>query len=486
MRNEVEHHTSLEATLREIMALMARQEVVSQLVAREHTIKQDLVQALVARQHAVELETKLNRLHPADAAFVLESLPVEQRDAAWQLIRKERRGTILLELAASVRAPLVALLENDELLELGRQMPSTDFADLVEKLPKARKRRVLAQLGSTERQEVQTALSFPPESVGALMETDVVTVRGDLALEEAIAALRGRRALPEQLTATYVVDRENLLLGVLPLARLLFGDPKLKVAEVMDGDPVYFSTTDSADEAAQAFERYDLISAPVVNLHKQVVGWVKVDQVVDRLTEDSFKQTLSQVGLSEDIDLFGPIWQSGRKRWIWLGLNLFTAFIASRVIGFFEGSIAQLAALAALMPIVASIGGNTGNQTVALVVRGLALSQLNESNRGYLLRKELAIGALNGALWGVDGARDAGALRVAGARRRNGGRHDAQHDGRRDRGRAVPARARAHGARSRDGQQHPADGDHRQHGVPDLSRTRLGSAALAGDGQLLK
>ena len=185
------------------------------------------------------------------------------------------------------------------------------------------------------------------------------------------------------------------------MARLLFGDPKLKVAEVMDGDPVHFSTTDSADEAAQAFERYDLISAPVVNLHRQVVGWVKVEQVVDRLKEDSFKQTLSQVGLSEDVDLFGPIWQSGRKRWIWLGLNLFTAFIASRVIGFFEGSIAQLAALAALMPIVASIGGNTGNQTVALVVRGLALSQLNESNRGYLLRKELAIGALNGALWGV-------------------------------------------------------------------------------------
>lgn len=401
MRNEVEHHTSLEATLREIMEMMARQEVVSQLVAREHTSKQELVQALVARQHAVELETKLNRLHPADSAFVLESLPGEQRDAAWQLIRKERRGTILLELAASVRAPLVALLEDDELLALGKQMQSTDFADLVENLPKARRRRVLALLDSGDRQQVQTALSFPPESVGALMETDVVTVRSDLTLEEAIAALRSRPALPEQLTATYVVDRENVLQGVLSLARLLFGDPKLKVAEVMDGDPVNFSTTDQADEAAQAFERYDLISAPVVNLHKQVVGWVTVDRVVDRLTEDSFKQTLSQVGLSEDVDLFGPIWQSGRKRWIWLGLNLFTAFIASRVVGFFEGSIAQLAALAALMPIVASIGGNTGNQTVALVIRGLALSQLNENNRRYLLRKELAISALNGALWGL-------------------------------------------------------------------------------------
>jgi magnesium transporter len=197
------------------------------------------------------------------------------------------------------------------------------------------------------------------------------------------------------------VDRGSVLRGVLPLARLLFGDPGVKVADVMDGDPVHFSTTDKANEAAQAFERYDLIAAPVVNLHRHVVGWVTVDKVVERLSEDSFKQSLGQVGLGEDVDLFGPVWQSGRKRWIWLGLNLLTAFVASRVIGVFEHSIAQLAALAALMPIVASIGGNTGNQTVALVVRGLALSQLNESNRSYLLRKELVIGALNGTLWGL-------------------------------------------------------------------------------------
>jgi magnesium transporter len=228
-----------------------------------------------------------------------------------------------------------------------------------------------------------------------------VTVRDDLTLEQATASLRGRRGLPEQLTSIFVVDRSNVLQGVLPLARLLLGEPGLKVAEVMESDPVHFATTDRADEAAQAFERYDLIAAPVVNQHRHVVGWITVDEVVDRLSEDSFKQSLGQVGLGDDVDLFGPVWESGRRRWIWLGLNLMTAFVASRVIGVFEGSIAQLAALAALMPIVASIGGNTGNQTVALVIRGLALSQLNESNRRYLLRKELAIGALNGALWGA-------------------------------------------------------------------------------------
>jgi magnesium transporter len=169
----------------------------------------------------------------------------------------------------------------------------------------------------------------------------------------------------------------------------------------MDAEPTYFLTSDNDDVAAESFERYDLIAAPVVNLHKQVVGMLTVDAVLERVKEESFKQALSQVGLSDDVDLFAPIWQSGRKRFLWLGLNLLTAFIASRVVGGFEGSIAQLTALAALMPIVASIGGNTGNQTVALVIRGLALSQLNASNMLFLLRKELAIGAINGALWGV-------------------------------------------------------------------------------------
>jgi magnesium transporter len=401
VQNATEHHTSLETTLSEIQALMERQELVSQLVARDHTDKQGLVQSLVARQHAVELETKLNRLHPADTAFVLESLPAEQRDAAWQLIHREQRGAILLELSEAVQTDLVELLSDDELIALGKQLTSTDFADLVENLPDERAAGVLARLEAGERQQVQTALSFPEDSVGALMEPDAVTVRDHLTLEEATASLRGRSGLPEQLTSIFVVDRENVLQGVLPLARLLLGEPGVKVAAVMEPDPVHFRTSDKADEAAQAFERYDLIAAPVVNLHRQVVGWITVDEVVDRLSEDTFKQSLGQVGLDEDFDLFGPVWQSGRRRWIWLGLNLLTAFVASRVIGVFEGSIERLAALAALMPIVASIGGNTGNQTVALVVRGLALSQLNESNRRYLLRKELSISALNGAVWGL-------------------------------------------------------------------------------------
>jgi magnesium transporter len=402
VQEAIERHTSLDETLSEIQALMERQEeLAGQLASREEGDEPDPAVAQAAREHAADLEAKLNRLHPADAAFVLESLPAEQRDAAWQLIRRERHGAILLELAESVQTDLIALLPDNELIALGKELPSTDFADLVENLPEERAASVMAHLEARERQQVQTALSFPEDSVGALMEPDAVTVRDELTLEEATASLRGRRGLPEQLTSVFVVDRDNVLQGVLPLARLLLGEPGVKVAAVMDKEPVHFTTSDKADEAAQAFERYDLIAAPVVNLHRHVVGWITVDKVVDRLSEDSFKQSLGQVGLDEDFDLFGPVWASGRRRWIWLGLNLLTAFVASRVIGVFEGSIEKLAALAALMPIVASIGGNTGNQTVALVIRGIALSQLNESNRRYLLRKELSISAMNGAVWGL-------------------------------------------------------------------------------------
>ena len=402
MASDIEHQHTLDATLRAVVALLDKQALVHQLVARStDTRKHALVQSLVQRQHAVELEKKLNSLHPADAAFVLESLRQEQRMTAWQLIARERRGAVLLELADAVRASLVTLLEEPELIGLGRQMEAEDFAELVQDLPRERVDAVLAQLGSEERADVQSVLSFPEGSVGALMQLDVVTVRADVTLENTLASLRKRGSLPPQLTALTVVDRNNVLQGTLPIDQLLVRDGALTVKEVMDAEPKYFLTSDRQDHAAEAFERYDLIAAPVVNLHKQVVGMLTVDEVLEQVKQDSFKQSLSQVGLSEDEDLFAPIWQSGRKRLAWLGLNLLTAFVASRVVGGFEGSIAELTALAALMPIVASIGGNTGNQTVALVIRGLALSQLNVRNMLFLLRKELAIGAINGALWGV-------------------------------------------------------------------------------------
>ncbi len=401
MRSEIEHHKNLESTLREVRDLLERQALVSRLVERQDSPRQEIVRSLVARQHEAELEKKLNKLHPADAAFVLEGLPKGQRLTAWRLIDRAVHGAILLELSAPVCASLVTLLDEPQLAALGQQMESGDFAGLIQQLPQDMVSRILSQLDSRDRTEVRSILAFPPGSVGALMQLEVVSLYADSTLEEGIATLRGRQNLPEQLTAVSVVDRKNVFLGVLTLDRLIVGAGDTNIGAVMNATPVFFFTDDRVDDAATAFERYDLISAPVVNLHREVVGWLEVDAVLDYIKQDSFKQSLSQVGLSEDEDLFAPIWSSGRKRWVWLGLNLLTAFVASRVVGAFEGSIAQMAALAALMPIVASIGGNTGNQTAALVIRGLALAQLDGRNIQFLLRKELLIGLMNGTLWGV-------------------------------------------------------------------------------------
>jgi magnesium transporter len=384
------------------MTLIERQELVTRLLsrqeARQESAKQALVRTVVDRQHAAELEKKLNRLHPADAAFVLESLPQEKRATAFQLMRRERRGAILIELSGDVRASLVTLLDDSEILALSHQLRPEDLATLVTALPPERRSAVLSQLDTHERTEVGSVMAFPEGTVGALMKLEAVTILADQTLQEAVDALRERARLTMPVMA--VVDRANVLQGVLTLERLLLGSGDTLVSQAMDPEPVFFFTDDRAQEAAQAFERYDLISAPVVNLHRQVVGHLAVDAVLEYVKQDTFRQSLSQVGLSEDEDLFAPAWQSARSRWVWLGLNLLTAFVASRVVGSFEGSIAELAALAALMPIVASIGGNTGNQTVALVIRGLVLSQLGPGNLAFLLRKELAVAGLNGTLWG--------------------------------------------------------------------------------------
>ncbi len=250
MRSEIEQQQSLEATLREVMHLLERQALVKQVVARSDTRKPELAQSLVARQHAVELEKKLNRMHPADAAFVLESLNQEQRVAAWHLIRRDRRGSILLELAGPVRTSLVTLLDEHELVTLGRQMDADDFADLVQDLPPEHVEQVLAQLGTEQSAEVQSVLSFPEDSVGSLMHLDVVTVRDDVTLEDAISSLRRRRNLPQQFTSLVVVDRNNTLRGVLPLDRLVARESTQQVSDVMVKEPTYFLTTDPVDDAA--------------------------------------------------------------------------------------------------------------------------------------------------------------------------------------------------------------------------------------------
>lgn len=395
------HHRHLEHARAQVIELLTRQAVERELVRKTDAGGQsEVVGQLVARQQQAALEQRLLRFHPADIAFVLESLPHDAREMAWALVRPERRGAVLLETTDAVRRGLIEDMPPGDIAAALHHLESDDIAELIGALPADIGAQVLARLDRDDQAEVRSVLSFPEGTVGAMMDVDFLTVRDDASLEAVLRLLRRKKRLPAETYQIIVVDRANVLRGVLTLEQLLLSEPEQTVTEVMAPGPQYFYTDDAVDDAVAAFERYDLISAPVVNLHREVVGRITIDDIVDASNDQRDRDSLRQVGLSEEEDLFAPAWQSGRNRWPWLALNLFTAFIASRVIGFYEPTIEKLVALATLMPIVASIGGNTGNQTMALVIRSLSLNQLNGPLLRKMLVKELLIAGLNGSVWG--------------------------------------------------------------------------------------
>ncbi len=346
------------------------------------------------------LQQQLDELHPADIAFILESLPLDERLAVWQLVKADRDGDILLEVADAVRDSLIADMDRHEILAAVEPLDADELADLVEDLPTAMLPELMASLDSQQREQVQSALSYEEDQLGALMDFEMVTIREDVSLEVVLRYLRRWEELPPQTDKLFVINQDNLLTGVLPLHWLLVNSPDRMVSEVMAPDVNTFHPTDDANEVAQAFERYDLVTAPVVDQRGHLIGRITIDAMVDVIREESESEALGRVGLREDEDIFASVWASLRNRWMWLAINLMTAFIASRVISLFEGSIERLVALAALMPIVAGIGGNSGNQTITMIVRALALNQISPDSAKRLWRKELAVSLLNGLVWG--------------------------------------------------------------------------------------
>jgi magnesium transporter len=347
------------------------------------------------------LRSELDQLHPADVAYILEALPLEERQVVWDLVKAEREGEILLEVSEAVRESLIATMDSKELVAAAETLEADEIADLAPDLPEEVVQDVIRALPQEERVLLRAALSYDEGTVGALMDFDQVTVRADVTLEAATRYLRALDELPAHTDQLFVVDRGAKLLGTLPLARLIVTDLERQVGEVMVPESVKLRPEDRAEDAAQAFERYDLVSAPVVDLITgSLVGRVTVNAVMDHIREKSAENQLAEAGLSKEEDVFAPVWHSFRNRWAWLAINLVTAFIASRVIGAFEGSIEKLVALAALMPIVAGIGGNSGNQTITMIVRALALGQIQPAYWRKLVGKELGVATLNGVLWG--------------------------------------------------------------------------------------
>ncbi|MCB5185386.1 magnesium transporter [Methylobacillus gramineus] len=395
-----ESKESLQESLQQVITLLNKHRLIEELVHKQDMPKQELVQTLVHRQNLAELQKKLDVLHPADVAYILEALPLEQRLDVWDLVKAERDGEILLEVSDAVRQTLIADMDSDELLAAAEQLDTDELADLAPDLPKDVLQELLESLDSRNRERLQSALGYQDDAVGALMDFDIVTIREDITLEVALRYLRRIGSLPDHTDKLFVVDRNDILQGVLPLKRLVVNDLDSGVAEIMADDAVVFHPEDKADEAAKAFERYDLVTAPVVDENNRLVGRLTVDTVMDYIREEAESDMLSMAGLREEEDIFSSVWKSVQNRWTWLAINLVTAFVASRVIGLFEGSIEKIVALAALMPIVAGIGGNSGNQTTTMIVRGLALGQISTYNTKSMLIKETGVGLLNGLIWG--------------------------------------------------------------------------------------
>jgi magnesium transporter len=386
-----------------VQALLEKQRRVESLVHREATPaeeKKALVESLVHRQHLTELKTILDRLHPADIAYILEALPRDDRLIVWDSVKAERDGEILLEVSDAVRETLIASMDREELVDAVETLEADEIAALADDLPADVVEEVRQGLTSEERAQLRAAMSYPEDSVGARMDFEMVSIRDDVTLEVVLRYLRRFDALPDHTDQVFVVDRDDMLKGALPLDRLLINEPDTKVAEVMKTDILTLAPLDDVSEAAQAFERYDLVSAPVVDANGRLIGRLTVDEVVDVIREESEERDLANAGLREEEDLFSSVWKSAKNRWMWLAINMGTAFFASRVIGAFEGTIERVVALAALMPIVAGIAGNSGNQTLTLLVRSLALGQVTGANARRLIYKEIGVAVANGVVWG--------------------------------------------------------------------------------------
>ena len=347
-----------------------------------------------------ELTNILHDLHPADMATVLESLPQQERVMVWKLSEPDEDGEVLLEVSDAVRETLIESMGQRELLAAIEDLDADELAELAPDLPKEVVHEALESLDAEERAQVVSALSYEENEVGALMDFEMVSIRADVSCEVVLRYLRRFESLPDHTDKIFVVDDNDVLQGVLPIRSLLVSDPEELVENVMSTDVVRFGPEDDVEEAAAAFERYDLVTAPVVDNNKKLIGRITVDEMLDVIREESEADMLNMAGLKEEEDLFAPVIDSFKNRWMWLVINLCTAFVASRVIGMFEGSIEKIVALAALMPIVAGIGGNSGNQTITMIVRSLAMGQLNLSQSGRLLRKELGVALLNGIIWG--------------------------------------------------------------------------------------
>lgn len=349
----------------------------------------------------VQVSRMLNGLPSPDIADLLESSPPKNRAILWRLLDMQREGEVLQELADEVQSDFLQAMHTQDVVRTIEGMEPDDIADILQQLPDQVIREVLTAMDTQNRLRVEQILPYDEDTAGGLMNTDAVTVRPNLTLDVVLRYLRRHQQIPEMTDSLYVVNRSDRFLGQLALGKLLVSDPNLTVREVMstDSEPILASVADS--DVARLFEKFDWVSAPVVDESGQLLGRITIDDVVDVIREDADHSLMSMAGLEEDEDTFAPVSKAAPRRAIWLGVNLMAVFISANVINLFEDTIQQVVALAILMPIVASMGGVAGSQTLTLTIRAMALGQIEKHNVVWLFNRELAVAALNGVLWSL-------------------------------------------------------------------------------------
>ncbi|MBK79733.1 MAG: magnesium transporter [Gammaproteobacteria bacterium] len=340
----------------------------------------------------------LESLRPQEIASVLTSTPPKMRWVLWELLDEEQENQVLQYLGEDVRARFLESMDPAQLLAAADELDTDDFADILQELPDTLSAEVLAAMDAKDRARLEAVLSYDEESAGGIMNTDTITVQPRHAVELVLRYLRLRRDLPDPLDALIVVNKQDEYLGVLPVSRLLTADVSVTVREIMDSEATSIPVDMADTEVARIFAEQDLVSAPVIDADGRLVGRITIDDVVDVIVADAEEALLAPAGLDLDEDTFAPILVTARRRALWLGINLLTAFLASAVINVFEETIAKVVALAVLMPIVASMGGIAGTQTLTLVIRGIALGHIGRANLGYLLNREFLVACLNGLL----------------------------------------------------------------------------------------
>ncbi len=349
----------------------------------------------------VRMRRLLASLHPAETAHLLESLPPEERRICWPIINPDLHGEVLSYIGDDVRSDLMTNMDTADLISATEDLDADDVADILQNLPGHVMREVLRAMDSQHRRRIETILAYEADTAGGLMNTDVITIRSDLTLEVVLRYLRMLNGLPENTDSLYVVDHNDKYLGTLALSQVVSRSRSLTVNNVMSHQVDAIPASMDDRDVALRFEKHNLISAPVVDKDNRLLGRITIDDVVDVIRDEAEHSMLSMAGLSEDEDTFAPVKKSVHRRSLWLGVNLLTAFLAAWVIGLFDTTIEKQVALAVLMPIVASMGGVAGSQTLTLVIRSMALGQLNDKNQRWLLRKEVAVGASNGLIWAI-------------------------------------------------------------------------------------